>query len=333
MGVPAHDDLPGIDWLINEWVEMGWMSRLVRLQFNSRNRATPKHPLRLGDYAKGVVSFLCLTFLSCLALHETGHLNIFAESYQRDGFCVANNQTSPAMQGHAIAFYADALMSIFMLGLVHIGQTTLKFTEPALRPIKKNALSLFGHGCGHLYLAAMTDLDSQHPSHIFEGLTTKQRMVAFVAFSGVWYGFMRDARRSVAVTCAFALFHNVLQVFFLPSRFFFVHVLIAVLMNSAVRGLLRSPKEKDVYYDMEAILVDVPILLAMFVEAVACDSFLIHHGGHVWFDMVVPVMFTVYYLILCLNRFVRTKRPLFQDDLVDRKNTLVAEQQSKHKLL
>ena len=54
------------------------------------------------------------------------------------------------------------------------------------------------------------------------------------------YGFMRDKSRSVPVTLTFALFHNVLQVFILPSRFFFTHVLMAVLLNSAFRGLSRQ---------------------------------------------------------------------------------------------
>ena len=84
----------------------------------------------------------------------------------------------------------------------------------------------------------------------------------------------------------------------MPTRLFFVHVLLAVLLSSALRGLARAPEEKDRYYDMEAILVDVPILLATFGEAITCDSFLINYGGHVWFDMVVPFGFIAYYMIL-----------------------------------
>merc|ERR1712046_360179 len=74
----------------------------------------------------------------------------------------------------------------------------------------------------------------------------------------------------------------------------------AVLLNSALRGLTRPAVEKDRYYDMEAALVDVPILLMTFGEALPCDVFLARYGGHVWFDMVVPVMFTVYYVLLLL---------------------------------
>jgi hypothetical protein len=42
-------------------------------------------------------------------------------------------------------------------------------------------------------------------------------------------------------------------------------------------------------------------VLASFGEALSCDSFLASVGGHVWFDMVVPVMFAVYYCVLVMD--------------------------------
>lgn len=258
---------------------------------------------RSGDYAKLVVSALVLTFLGCICAHELGYASFFSASYRAQGFCVSNPGSHPAVQGHAISFYADAITAAGMLGLVHYGRRHLGMSEPSLRPIDKNALSLFGHGCGHLWLAFQTST-STGGSHTraFEELTPAGQAFAFAAFMFVWYGFMRDTTRSVPVTLAFALFHNVLQVFILPSRFFFTHVLMAVLLNSAFRGLSRPASDKkNKFYDMEAILVDIPILLASFGEALTCDSFLKAYGGHVWFDMVVPVMFTVYYAILVLT--------------------------------
>merc|ERR1719473_661539 len=127
------------------------------------------------------------------------------------------------------------------------------------------------------------------------------RLALFGAFQFVWFGFMRDQRRTFTETMLWATFHNMLQCFFLPTRFFFSHVLLAVLLSSAVRGLLRDPSTKDTYYDLEAALVDVPILLATFGEALGCDDYLLPIGGHVWFDMVVPVMFGVYFAVLAFD--------------------------------
>eukprot|EP00966_Prymnesium_polylepis_P281452 6503263-Prymnesium_polylepis.2 len=72
----------------------------------------------------------------------------------------------------------------------------------------------------------------------------------------------------------------------------------AVLGNSAIRWLGRPIADKTKYYALEAWLVDVPIAASAFAEALTCDVFLHAYGGHVWFDMVVPGMFVVYYAVL-----------------------------------
>jgi len=177
----------------------------------------------------------------------------------------------------------------------------------SLRPIKKNTVSLFGHGIGHLFLA-LNSHSGTGASSAFEDLTFGQRVVAFFPLLAVWYGFMRDKARPFHVAMAYAFMHNTAQVFFLSSRLFFIHVLMAVLLSGALRGLAREENDKTRFYDMEAILLDVPILLMTFSEAITCDSFLKHYGGHVWFDMAVPFGFIAYYLILLQNPdYAKTK--------------------------
>jgi len=250
--------------------------------------------MRSGDIAKSLVIILTLSFTVCMIGHELGIIDFFSKSYRERGFCICYSDKSPLIQTHSITFYVDALMALFMFAIVKAGQKA-NMIEKSLRPIKKNAYSLFGHGCGHLLLAIGTKSDS---SGIFENLTMRNRVLLYPIFLVVWYGFMSDSRRSFKVSISLAILHNTAQVFFMPTRLFFVHVLLAVLLSSALRGLAREPWEKDRYYDLEAILVDVPILLATFGEAITCDSFLVNYGGHVWFDMVVPIGYLVYYVIL-----------------------------------
>ena len=256
---------------------------------------------RSGDIAKVLVVVGCLTFLLSIALHDFGLIHVFSPSYLANGFCISNPEAHPAVQSHAISFYADVITSALMGALILLGPY-LAMCPAALSPIRKNAYSLLGHGCGHLYLALQTDRE-HGATQIFESLSPHARCVAFVAFTTVWYGFMRDDRRRVTTALGLALAHNTLQIFFLPTRFFFTHVLMAVLINSAVQWLKRPPDDPraSVYYDLEAWLVDVPIVLASFGEACTCDSFLVRYGGHVWFDMVVPVMFVVYFAVLLLT--------------------------------
>jgi len=251
------------------------------------------YPIHPGDAAKWIVVALCLSFLGCIVLHEAGAMSSFSRSYLQDGFCVANKDT-PLVSSHGISCYADMATALGMLALVRVGRAK-GLSEAAVAPIAKNCLSLLGHGVGHLCLAIRT---SGGGMAAFEGLSPAARVAMFAAFTPVWYAFMMDRRRSVASTVGFTLFHNTIQTFLLPTRFFFTHVLLAVLLGSAQRWLRRPRAEKTHYYAMEAWLVDVPILLAAFGEALTCDSFLIRVGGHVWFDMIVPIGFAVYFLIL-----------------------------------
>lgn len=262
-----------------------------------RQAKPEEHRWHAGDMAKTVVVVGVVFFLLMIALHENGVLeNTFSRSYLDNGFCISNPDAHPAFQGHAVAFYADVVTALGMWLLVWLGPS-FSLSSAAVSPIRKNAVSLFGHGCGHLFLATQTT-DASGSSKVFESLSLSGRGAAFVAFTAVWYGFMRDPRRSIASALGFALVHNTVQVFFLPTRFFFTHVLMAVLLNSAIRWLSKPSEEKTIYYALEAWLVDVPIVMASFGEALSCDFFLISYGGHVWFDMVVPVMFCVYFMVL-----------------------------------
>lgn len=249
--------------------------------------------LHCGDYAKLLVVMLCLVFLACVVLHSVGRAQFFSTSYLNDGFCISN-RSQPFWTSHAISFYADAATAFCMMGLVREGRRR-GLSEAATTPMSKNSMSLLGHGVGHLFLATRAGGSG---AGIFEDLSPVARLAVYLAFMPVWYGFMMDKRRSVVATVGFMMFHNTLQVFFLPTSLFFTHVLMAVLLNSAFRWLVRPKADKTRYYAMEAWLVDVPILLASFGEALACDAFLMSWGGHVWFDMVVPVGFTVYYIML-----------------------------------
>jgi hypothetical protein len=260
----------------------------------------------VGDCGKLLVLFMLIPFFTLLVLHELDGIDVFSTLYQEEGFCVQAKVSSPWLRGHAVSFYSCCAMALWMQFLVRWG---LRAGMPAdaLKPINKNSVSLFGHSLGHAFLAYNTN-DATGGARIFEELTFSGRILTFFVLQFVWYGFMRQrsSKRSAEFAMGLALFHNTLQVFVLPTRLFFTHVLLAVLGSSSLRGLSRDPHEKTIYYALEAWLVDVNILVMTFVESFTCESFLIHLGGHVWFDMVVPFGFTAYFFIL-FNQHCRVK--------------------------
>mmetsp|Transcript_32510 Transcript_32510/g.108481 ORF Transcript_32510/g.108481 Transcript_32510/m.108481 type:complete len:204 (+) Transcript_32510:377-988(+) len=200
------------------------------------------HP---GDIAKCLIICLCVSFLAAITLHETGHLRIFSSSYLDDGFCVSNRDGHALLQGHALSFYADAATALMMFALVHLGRHKAELSEAALTPVAKNAISLFGHGLGHAFLAARSLAAGGSSALAFESLSPCGRVIAFVMLFPVWLGFVRDKKRSLAVSCSLAAAHDALQaVWVLPTRFFFTHVLLAVLGGSAVRWLSKDTSQK-----------------------------------------------------------------------------------------
>ncbi len=38
----------------------------------------------------------------------------------------------------------------------------------------------------------------------------------------------------------------------------------------------------------------VPVLIMGWIEAVSCDAGLVHVGGHVWYDAIIPISVLVY---------------------------------------
>lgn len=267
-----------------------------------------------GDIGKAIVILLSLSFLACIIMEQGGVTSWFSDAYKQDGFCISNKDLHPMYQSHAISFCFNTVLSLIMCTLVHLGRTRFAMSDVALRPMHKNAFTLLAHGFGHFFLALCTvrvASQSGRPAEYsaagaFESLTVAQQFAAVGAFFFVWLAFMRDSRRKLSTSVAWAAFHNLLQIFVIPTRFFFTHVLMAVPLHSGVRALFfRERSQKNVYYAMEAWLVDVPILLMSFGEAVACEDFFVHYGGHVWFDMVVPIGFILYYLILVFDGKLR----------------------------
>ena len=125
--------------------------------------------MRIGDIAKAIIIVLVLGFVGLLIGHDLGYLGFFGDSYLLNGFCISNTDKSPFIQSHATSFYANSVMAMVMLMLVRQGPR-FQMTEKALRPIHKNAISLFAHGLGHLFLALRTSYGT-NPTQIFEKMT------------------------------------------------------------------------------------------------------------------------------------------------------------------
>ena len=61
-------------------------------------------------------------------------------------------------------------------------------------------------------------------------------------------------------------------------------------------------EEKDVFYDLAALYINVPVGVVGWLEAMACDNLLVKIGGHFWYDTSIPLSFFAYYAVAWANQ-------------------------------
>ena len=121
----------------------------------------------------------------------------------------------------------------------------------------------------------------------------------YVALQLFWYGILNTLPkigagpqlRHIALAFTICLLHFCA----VPSAFGFTYIN-AVLYF--VNGITFLTEKKGPFYTHFAVLFILPNMPMMWVEAVACDSFLINYGGHFWFDFMVPIMTLLYFFVV-----------------------------------
>ena len=80
--------------------------------------------------------------------------------------------------------------------------------------------------------------------------------------------------------------------FIVPTNLGLAYVSTSVTLFGAIGSLLDSAPIKE--YLQASILIGFPVSAAIWVEALMCDSFLVHIGGHLWYDLSIPLSMMAY---------------------------------------
>merc|ERR1712166_118191 len=106
---------------------------------------------------------------------------------------------------------------------------------------------------------------------------------------------------SLATSCVLAVLWDIVQLYFIPAQFGFTYVQTVLFFVSALSGMART--NKDYYYDLSTIIVSIPVGLAGWLEAITCEYFLIHYGGHFVYDMTINIgLFTYFAIVMAQNK-------------------------------
>lgn len=264
----------------------------------------PAGAVRVGDLANGAAILNSGLFAAFFVFHALGKANYFSNSFQQDGFCIKNSDDA-YWSSHALSFYVDCVGS-FVLFCLFISSP---LPPSALKPLKLNIPAIFAHGSGHL------SLSFAFANGITEETKTSQTMVVgFVMLLFFWVFLLKatDPNASYLTLGFMSMVHAAVSVS-LPQRFNFTYVQTVLILSAAFAQLNRS--DKDVYYDLFALIVGLPIGFMSWLESMACDSGFKQLGGHAYYDATIPLSLVFYYALAYAVTTTHAPSPMFIEEV------------------
>lgn len=250
--------------------------------------------MRFGDIVNGIVVINNLSFLCTQAFTNT-----FSKSFLEDGFCVSNKDKSIFLQSHALAFYSDTIFTAilyYMYNNIPVDSNTVN-NKKLLEPVKANIVAVFSHGLGHLNLAFNSKNFSNKPL-ILTLNNFVNKSISMLMLYLFWYylikaAYLNGTRKYWAIN---SIIHTVTLSVVVPINHSFTYVQTILMLTAAISEY--HLEDKDIYYDIKAFIVHLPITLVGWVEALFCDSFIKYYGGHLLYDTTIPISIITYHLIL-----------------------------------
>jgi len=261
--------------------------------------------MRVGDVANVVMLANTLGFVAYVINDSLGNVPkawSTSPSFKRAGFCVANEE-APLVSSHMLCFYVDSAtaLALILLGMRYGGVVGIK-GSPALTA----APGIFGHGLAHLSIWA-GKIPTEGEALVVDRTTSLSPLALAPRIFGLGAFFFAILRSLPSISdraaAAHAAIHGPVLTLFVPARLGFTYVQTALLAVAAAHELLR--RDKDFYYDVAAVAINLPVGFVAWLEAVACDSFLGQSavtykaaGGHVLYDGTICLSMFVYYAVV-----------------------------------
>ena len=140
-------------------------------------------------------------------------------------------------------------------------------------------------------------VDSTTPWERSEGDPVKNAKLFGILFF-FWFSLTMNVKDQIgrALHLAMALVYVSFHYFFVPGTIAFTYVQAVLIVTAAVSMLMT--KEKGPYYNAASLIITLPIGLMAWAEGFMCESLMVHIGGHLWYDMVIPISYTVYFFYI-----------------------------------
>jgi hypothetical protein len=250
-----------------------------------------------GNALQGASVASVLAYTVLVVLFAKPGSQIFDEQWVEDGFCVINKDI-PYWSTHDLCLYCDILLVIVGWGIYE----RLRDSGPEMKSMddlmRFNLLGHLGHGAAHgfiayqLYRAPGSHEQIQGTSNTLEKFLQMDMMLLvpgiwlFLAF---WFGLLKGAmpkasNKTIAVLTVLVSTGQL----FVKEIFAFGYVQ-AILAVAFTCTQLRLPaKDKNFSYFANST-TSLAISLVPWVECLACQSVASKLGGHLIFDVSIPI--------------------------------------------
>uniref|UniRef100_A0A7S1U6C8 Uncharacterized protein n=1 Tax=Phaeomonas parva TaxID=124430 RepID=A0A7S1U6C8_9STRA len=253
--------------------------------------------LRVGDLIMLGSAILSIAFLMTVIAQDYGMIDLHSKDFMKDGFCVSNKDT-PLLQSHILCFYGDTIAALI---LGYLGYRYRDMQGAA--PVKMGALATFMHGLGHL--GAWSDMQKEgwendpvlQMAPAMRGDPLEKVIGGLI---GLWFFFFLLLRSAPHMPQVDAAIHAAIQApilyYYVPQRFGFTWVQTVLMVIPIFYMVFWNPK-KDIFYDLNATVIVLPVAVMAWAEGGACDYGYKAIGGHFWYDTSIYVGMLVYYYL------------------------------------
>ncbi|CAJ1932324.1 unnamed protein product [Cylindrotheca closterium] len=250
-----------------------------------------------GDILMGVSAGSVLVYTVLVLMYAEPGSKIFDEQWVQDGFCVINKDV-PYLSSHDLCFYADVIL--VLLGFKVYQKLKDSCSEMRLMDdlMKFNLLGHLGHGIAHEGIAWMlyrsgdvddTDATSSNRLEKLTNMDTIQRLPLLVILFLFWCGLLKGAMpKSSNGTIALFSLPAVLGQLVVKEVFSFGYVQAVLSVAFTYTQLNLTSDLKNYGYLANSIAFTV-VSLVPWIESTACQSFVSKLGGHLIYDVSIPV--------------------------------------------
>lgn len=207
----------------------------------------------------------------------------FGVNWISDGFCLSFKNSM--LHTHLLCLYGNTVCSLILFILAGSSK------REELANVRVGVGSVLMHGIGHAYVW-YTDGTLRFGSIDETGLAVFLSQYVFLILFFLIFVYKPNAWPTW-MSLALSVLHSIVLTN-VPPIFIFPYVNLVITTTLIVALFASSPR--DVFYPLQMLTFCGPVSMA-FLEPLLCDQFLINYGGHLFYDLIIPFGFFVYYFV------------------------------------